>query len=159
MDSKDRINSEVSSDEKLLGMLAHLSIFLGGIILPIILWATQKDKSQFVRFHSLQAIFYHIAYGVVMVLYVILMLIVMLVFGFGFGIFKTAHHGSEPGAGFFIMMIAFYIGLFGVIFFGIGYAIYLGVKTYKGKLIKVLFIGNIIYEKVYGKSGAAPIQS
>lgn len=42
----------LSSDEKLMGGLAHLF----GPLVALIVWVTQKDKSRFVKFHALQAL-------------------------------------------------------------------------------------------------------
>lgn len=141
-----------TSDERLLGMLAHLSIFLGGIILPIIIWATQKDKSKFVRFHSLQAIFFHIAYAAIIVIFVLVFAGIMLASGFGLGMFDDPSYSDGGDLPMFmvIMMILIYGGIFLMIFGGIGYAIYVAVKTYKGDLIRIPVIGNIVYKKVYG---------
>jgi len=143
-----------TSDEKLLAMLSHLSIFLGGVILPIIIWATQKDKSKFVRFHSLQAIFFHIAYVVIIVFFAIVFVGIMLVSGFGLGIFDASNTDAGEGMSAFvaIMMVVIYGGIFLLIFLGIGYGIFLAVKAYKGDLIKIPVIGNIVYKKVYGQA-------
>lgn len=40
-----------TSDEKLMGALAHLF----GMLIALFVWATQKDKSRFVRFQAIQA--------------------------------------------------------------------------------------------------------
>jgi len=48
----DPVSSPPTSDEKLMAALAH---FLGAIV-ALIVWATQKDRSRFVRFQSLQAL-------------------------------------------------------------------------------------------------------
>jgi len=154
----DNINQNATivpnSEERLLAMLAHLSIFLGGIILPIIIWATQKDKSKFVRFHSLQAIFFHIAYAAIIVVFVMVAVGVMLASGFGLGMFDDPAYsdGEDLPTFMVIMMILIYGGIFIMIFAGIGYAIYVAVKTYKGDLIKIPVIGNIVYKKVYGQT-------
>jgi uncharacterized Tic20 family protein len=55
-------SNEIKSEERMLGLFAHLSHFLGGIVIPIIFWATNKDKSKFVTFHSLQALWFHITF-------------------------------------------------------------------------------------------------
>ncbi len=148
------IPQEVASDEKLLAMLSHLSIFLGGILLPIIIWATQKDKSRFVRFHSLQSIFYHIVFAIIIMLYVLVMALIFIFTGVGLGVFGKGHAGRNdaPPAIFFVAIILFYGGLFLFIFSGIGYAIYLAVKSYKGYIVRIPVIGNIIYKKVYGNT-------
>lgn len=55
----------VSQDEKTLAALAHGSILLGlftsgvgGIIAALVIWATQKEKSQYVALQALQAMVY-----------------------------------------------------------------------------------------------------
>ena len=141
--------NEPSSDERLLGMLSHLSIFFGGIILPLILWATQKDKSKFVTYNSLLALFYHISYTVLIIFYVIFMVLVLLMMGVGFGTMNKNSGGDMPGLMIFFMIIL-YGGMFLLIFAGIGYGIYLAIKTYQGKLVSVPLLGKKVYRKVYG---------
>lgn len=155
MDYQDQNATTIpTSEEKMLGLLAHLSIFFGGIILPIILWATQKDKSKFVRFHSLQAIFFHIAYVGLIVIFVMLVAVIMVISGVGLGMFNEGNMNSSSGLPvvMIIMMVAMYGGIFLIVFGGIGYAIYVAIKTYKGALIRIPVIGNIIYKKVYGQT-------
>lgn len=143
---------DATSDEKLLAMLSHLSIILGGIILPIIIWATQKDKSKFVRFHALQAIFYHIAYVVMIVAFVMLVALFFIISGVGFGMFDSMNKQSSMPVAMIVGMIVFYAGLFGVIFAGIGYGLYFALKAYQGYLKRIPIIGKIIYKKVYGQN-------
>lgn len=143
---------EPSSDEKLLALLSHLSIVLGGIILPIIVWATQKDKSKFVRFHSLQAIFFHIAYVVLLVLLIIIVVFGFILTGLGTGAFKGSQASETMPVYMIVGIIIFYALLFLFIFAGIGYAIFVGIKAYKGIIYKIPFIGNVIYKKVYEQS-------
>ena len=71
----DARTSTVSSDEKLMGAAAHFF----GPLAALIIWGTQKDKSPFIKFHTLQAlafdlvtitslgIFFFCAFGVVFV--------------------------------------------------------------------------------------------
>ena len=63
---------EPSNEEKLLALFSHLSIFMGGIVLPIIFWAINRDKSRFVRYHAMQAVFFHIAFIVLTIALVII---------------------------------------------------------------------------------------
>jgi len=153
----DNISSESSQDlnsnEKLLALLANLSLFLGGIILPIILWATQKDKSKFVTFNSLQAIFYHIAYVVIIIVFVLFVAILLIISGIGLSGFADSNSGDGEFPAFMIvMMILLYGGIFLLAIAVIGYSIYLGVKSYQGNIVKIPIIGNIVYKKVYGES-------
>lgn len=143
--------NEIRSDERMISLFAHFSLFLGGILLPIIFWATNKDKSKFVTFHSLQALWFHIVYiGVIMILAVV-MVAVVIVFGVGMGALMGSGSGGKEMPVFIIVaMVAFYIALFAVIFAAIGYSVYMGVKAYQGKLVKYPIIGNMVYKKVYG---------
>jgi len=56
----------LGADEKLWGMLAHLLTLLGYIVMlgqyiaPLVIYLVYKDRSQFVAFHALQAIFFQL---------------------------------------------------------------------------------------------------
>jgi uncharacterized Tic20 family protein len=52
----------MTQDDKVMAALGHATIIwpLMGIIAPLVIWATQKDKSDFVAFQALQAAAYHI---------------------------------------------------------------------------------------------------
>lgn len=140
--------NEIKGDERMLGLFSHLSLFLGGILVPIIFWIINKDKSKFVTFHSLQALWFHIAYAIV----IIVMVLVLVVGGIGMGLLTQGAHATKSGAPVFviIMIVAFYAFLFASIFAAIAYSIYMGIKAYHGELKKYPIIGNIIYKKVYG---------
>ena len=141
----------LTSEERLMAMLSHLSILFGGIILPIILWATQKDKSRFIRYHALQSIFFQIAYVVLLVLLIVAFALFAIFFGLGLGIL-TANTTSDPGAFpilIVLFVVLFYAAIFIFAFALMGYSIYLAVKSYQGSYIKIPIIGNIIYKKVY----------
>lgn len=147
-------NEELTSDEKLMAMLSHLSILFGGIILPIILWAVQKDKSRFVRYHALQAIFFHIAYVSILVIVIVALVVIFMIFGIGLGAMspKGGHSGNEAfPVIMIILMVVFYGGIFISVFGAMAYEIFLAIKSYKGSYIKIPIIGNIIYKKVYGE--------
>lgn len=142
--------NEIRSDERMISLFAHLSLFLGGILLPIIFWATNRDKSKFVVFHSLQSLWFHIAFAVLIVAFVVVMVMVVLIGGFGLG----AMSGSGEMSVFMIIVM---IGFYGLLFLGIfgayGYSIYMGIKAYKGEYVKYPVIGNMVYKSVYGYAG------
>src|SRR4030095_5069125 len=141
----------INNDEKLLALFSHLSLFLGGIILPIIFWAINREKSKFVTFHSLQTIWFHVAYIVLIFVIIFFWVIILAIGGFGFtAMTKTPHGGGDMPVFFIILIVAFYGLLFLFIFGAMGYSIYMGIKAYKGNLNKYPVIGNIIYKKVYG---------
>jgi len=73
----------LSVDEKLWGMLAHLLTLLGYVVVvgeyiaPLVIYLVYKDRSQFVAFHALQALFFQLlalAAGIVLVLFSIITL-------------------------------------------------------------------------------------
>jgi uncharacterized protein len=145
--------NEIRSDERLISLFAHLSLFLGGILLPIIFWATNKDKSKFITFHSLQALWFHVAYIVVIIVLAVVMAVFAVIFGVGMGMMSgSPGGGNEMPVLLIIVMIAFYVALFAVIFGAIAYSIYMGVKAYQGNLVKYPIIGKMVYKKVYGGS-------
>ena len=51
-----------TQDERLVSALAHLTILLPliGIIAPIIIYVTQREKSKFIAFQALQALAYQL---------------------------------------------------------------------------------------------------
>jgi len=52
-----------SQDERIMGALPHISVLIPyiGVIVPILIWVTQKDKSRFVYLQALQAAAYQLA--------------------------------------------------------------------------------------------------
>jgi uncharacterized Tic20 family protein len=61
------MNDKITQDEQTLAGLAHASILLGvltggigGIVVALIIWLTQKEKSAFVAAQSLQALVYQV---------------------------------------------------------------------------------------------------
>jgi uncharacterized Tic20 family protein len=61
----------VTDEERLWAMLAHLLallgyvVWLGAYIAPLVIYLVYKDKSQFVAFHALQSLFFQLALLVV----------------------------------------------------------------------------------------------
>ena len=144
--------NEIRSDERLISLFAHLSLFLGGILLPVIFWATNKDKSKFVTFHSLQALWFHIAYIVIILILVLVLVFAMVIFGLGMGALAGAGGGKEVPVFLIIIMVAFYGALFFIIFGAIAYSVYMGIKAYQGNFVMYPVIGKKVYKSVYGQS-------
>jgi uncharacterized Tic20 family protein len=61
-----------AQDERMWSMLSHLSILLnlvtgiGGPIAALVIWLVYKDRSQRVAFHALQALWYQVAWIVIL---------------------------------------------------------------------------------------------
>lgn len=133
----------ITNEERMLGLFSHLSIFFGGLVIPLIFWLINKDKSKFVTFHSLQALWFQIAYAVL----IILLVIILIIGGVAFGVLLS---GSEPPLVFMIIMFAVYGLIFLMLFPVVGYSIYMAIKTYKGEMVKYPIIGKMVYKKVFG---------
>jgi len=134
----------------MLAMFAHLSMFFGSLIIPLIFWAINKDKSRFVSFHSLQALFFHLAYTVVLVFLVIFVAVIGVMAA---GLIVPGQDGpSHIGALQIIVILAFGVIVIGFIFVSIALAVINAVAAYKGGMKKYPIIGNMVYKKVYGVS-------
>lgn len=146
MEDKSNI---INNDERLIALFSHLSIFFGGIILPFIFWLTNKDKSKFITFHSLQTLWFHLLFIVMIIVFVIILIIVFVFGGIGVSALVSGTKSGEMSMFFIIFMIAFYFLLFAMIFGIYGYSIYMGIKAYKGEFVMYPIVGKRVYDKVY----------
>jgi uncharacterized Tic20 family protein len=83
--------NSLTSDEKLMGALAHLFGPLGAIII----WAIQKDKSRFVKFQSLQALIFDVVITVGMSVLFLCFFTLMFLGMFGL-MFTTLNNSTSP---------------------------------------------------------------
>lgn len=87
-------DSSLTADEKLWGMLAHLltllgyAVSLGQYIVPLVIYLVYKDRSKFVAFHALQALFFQL-----LALAVSIVLVILSVVTLGLGLFITIPAG------------------------------------------------------------------
>ena len=71
------------SDERMWGMLAHLSalagfiIPFGNVIGPVVVWQIQKDKSAFVDYHGKEAVNFQITMTIAFCIALLLIIIVI----------------------------------------------------------------------------------
>lgn len=140
------MKEKIKSDEKLMSILSHLAILIPniGILAPIVIWLTQKEKSKFVRYHAVQAIFFQLLFFILLMLSLFIGIILMAISL----IFANVSSGGEPGTFFWVSMgiMNLYFPLW--FFFSI-YAIIAAVKSYRGKIFRYLIIGKIVEKRVY----------
>jgi uncharacterized Tic20 family protein len=136
-------------NDKIMAALAHISAILPfmGVIAPIVIWVTQKDKSEYVAFQALQAV----AYQLVMILaWFVGMGCYMLSF---FSMFLTiplaGRNGGELSptvAPFFLVGTFVPFLVFGVIMIGgaifVIYGLIAAIQVFQGKDFKYIFLGN-----------------
>lgn len=69
-----------TSDDKLWGALAHLSVFLAAFIGPIVVLLLFQEKSRYIKYHAIQALVFQ---GVLWISAVIISIVSMVTCGFG----------------------------------------------------------------------------
>ena len=131
-----------SQDDKIVGALAHAAALLPmwGIIAPVLIWVTQREKSEYIRQQSAQALAWQ------------LLQIVLFFIGMGLymgGIFLTVGtaflmdemNSNGPPPAFFIPVCI--LGFVFLIFLGsIGIALYAAVRNLQGHDFTYPLIGR-----------------
>lgn len=51
---------EISSDDRLFAVFAHLGTIIGGFLVPLVIWLIKKDDSKFVDYHGKEALNFQI---------------------------------------------------------------------------------------------------
>ncbi len=135
-----------SQDERVMAALGHVSSIIPtiGIIAPIIIWVTQREKSRYVYMQALQAIAYHLT----MILGFFLGMGCYMASFFGnFFSFALVNENTSPSpfvfAGFMIPFLVMGLIFLGWFFF-IVYAIVATVMTFQGRNFRYLIIGPLI---------------
>jgi uncharacterized protein len=134
-----------SQDERTLAALAHISVLLPlmGVIAPIVIWVTQKDRSRFVAFQSLQAIAYQL---LMVVIWFVGIACYMGSFFLTFFSFMMPGSSIEPGGPplfFFIPFVVFF-GILAMMFVMVIYGIVAAVLIFQGKDFRYILIGQLI---------------
>ena len=130
-------------ENRVLASLSHVSaiIYTMGLIVPIVIWVTQKDKSKYVRFQALQAIFFQLSMiGLLFVGMILYMgsFVIMMVVGV-LGSSQTPANSAMPVlflipfGTFFLLMIAFLLLIL--------YGIYGAVSTFQGRDFEYIILG------------------
>jgi uncharacterized Tic20 family protein len=138
----------VTQDEKTLAALAHGSILLGiftsgigGIIAALILWITQKDKSRYVAYQSLQALVYQaVTFLVTMLAWCFWGMLWMVLLFVPLMSNPQAFETAPPAGlfvGLFLMVVPFAIWGLTII-----YGLWAAARCLGGKDFKYAIIGN-----------------
>lgn len=72
-----------SSDEKTLGLLAHLITFLSTFIGPLIIYLIKKDESSFVREHAVESLNFQITIAIITIILFITVIGILLLWAVG----------------------------------------------------------------------------
>jgi len=171
-----------AQDEKIMAALGHATIIwpVMGILAPVIIWGTQREKSRFAAFQALQATVYHMTLvlaGLACSVCYFCSYLGMMVGIVGMPLsmlFTMPAQGPTPEElspvalipmvlGF-LGMIVFYLAIFGLLFLGlavwgayIGYGLYGAVATLQGKDFRYALLGSRLERYLEGT--AAPSKS
>ena len=141
--------SLTTQDERIMAGLSHLSIIIPmvGLLAPITIWVTQREKSEYVAFQSLQALAYQIA---LIFIYMVGWACYAVSF---FGMFLTIPfmplEGSTEMPSPFFFVSAFLpfivIGLVFLLFAALAiYGIIGGVMSFKGQPFRYMVVGRMV---------------
>jgi len=162
--SEKYVSSDVSSpDDKIMAALGHATIIwpVVGIAAPLVIWATQREKSRFVAFQALQAAVYHMtliiagfACGVCYFCSYMGMIVGAMAMPFSALLTMPGAGGDMPPEALipivlgFLGMVVFYLAIFGLMFLGlavwaayIGYGLYGAVANLRGKDFRYAILG------------------
>lgn len=128
---------QYSTEERIMSAVSHASILLPyvGAIVPLGVWITQREKSEWVRFQALQALVYQT------LLVVITLLSGCLVIPLFFG--SIAMTVNNPDAGPIFMMGSMLLP-YGIIGLVILLELVVGVLCIFGKDVRIPFLGKRI---------------
>lgn len=146
MSESHHTNPAPNQDERIMAALAHGSIILPlwGVIGPIIVWVTQKEKSAYLRFQALQAIAFHAVYFASM--FAGMACYMCSFFGLlGSSYFGIALRDAGPASDIFGVRFFTPFLIFGALFVVMGlfivYGIFAGVRNLQGHDFEYLVIG------------------
>lgn len=77
LESLDTFTTPPTADEKNLALLSHIGTFLGGFVVPLIVWLVKKDESAYVARHAKESLNFQISLIIYFVASAILMFIVV----------------------------------------------------------------------------------
>jgi len=138
-----------TSDERILAAISHFF----GFLVALIVWATQKDKSRFVRFQSIQAMAFDLMITVIIFLTIGCMM-VMIFGGVALGVGGIAlttsqnNPAAEPAGVFIVLMSAVPI-LIPCIIFPLMAIIFVArlvatIQTFQGKDFHYPWLGALV---------------
>ena len=136
-----------TQDERVMAALSHATALfpMMGVIAPIVIWVTQKEKSKYVAFQSLQALTYQLT--MMLAWFVGMGCYMFSFFGIFFSIpFSSSSSSSELANPVFMLMFAIPFLVMGVMFIGgfffVVYGIVGAVMVLQGKPFHYVIIGR-----------------
>lgn len=129
---------EPTQDERTMATLAHALSILG-FIAPLVIFLI-KRPSRFVSFHALQALLWHIAY---LILIVVLMVTFFAVFFFTIITQAEAHKNAGPPPAMFLMIPLMWLGFAGGAIANLILAVVYAIKASQGEWANYPIFGRL----------------
>ncbi|MFZ0531554.1 MAG: DUF4870 domain-containing protein [Anaerolineales bacterium] len=138
-----------TSDESLLAAISHFF----GLLVALIVWATQKDKSRYVRFQAVQAMVFDLVVSVIVLLAVGCMIVLIFgVLALGIGDFALIGSQSNPTVEPFRVLISMMtaipllipcimVPVIGIIFLA---RLIATIQTFQGKDFHYPWLGRLV---------------
>ena len=136
-----------TQDERVMAALAHVSALIPmmGVIAPIVIWVTQKEKSRYVGFQALQALAYQLsmiaAWFIGMGCYMASFFVTFLTIPFASSSGSSSSMDPFFGLAFIIPFLVFGAIFVGGLFF-IVYGVVGAVMAFQGKPFRYIFFGS-----------------
>ena len=156
-----------TQDEKIMAAIGHATIIwpVVGIVAPLVVWATQREKSRFIAFQALQAAVYHMTlilagmacgvcwacsyFGMIVGVIAMPLSMAFTLPGEGAASSDLPPEAAIPMLFGFLAMIVFYVAIFALLFLGlavwaayIGYGLYGAVANLQGKDFRYAILGS-----------------
>jgi uncharacterized Tic20 family protein len=142
---------ETRYEDRILAALSHVSVivYFMGQIVPIVIWATHKDRSKYVRFQALQAAVFQLT------LILVFMVGMFAYMGSFFVMMFLGVAGGGEGAMSILFIIPF--GIMALIMLAylvfIVYGVYGAYSTYHGRDFRYAVIGDRLFERLEREAG------
>lgn len=130
----------LSAEERLLAALAHGSVILQGLglLVGVLVYITQREKSRFAAFQALQAAVYQL----IMMLFVIAMWVLWsLCYALSFIPIIGLPEGAEPPLIFWLGLGSMFIPLAVMLVLGL-YGLWGALRTWQGREFRYAVVGN-----------------
>jgi uncharacterized Tic20 family protein len=119
--AKDSLAQKSVSDERLMAAIAHAGVLIT-VVVALVIWLTQKEKSKYVEFQAKQALVYQLVVGVALSVMMVISFILMFVY-----------------IGLLLIPVVMLLCIVAVI-----YGLYAAYQTYQGKDFKYIIIGDML---------------
>jgi len=105
--------TEIVSEERLFAAASHgAAILFGwGIVIPLVIWISQRERSNFVKFHALQAMAFQLTQTLFSIVMAFGLMFVYIVVLMATGFF-TIESGSDNMPGLFAGQMLLFAGMF-----------------------------------------------